>query len=229
VTNIESSTESLANIEALIHGQSEQLENSRKHLADLNDAQDDTRPLEDVLTKISAIEKELSLLDARLAAIDRQNAPRRKGKDSDAQLSRLEAIKERNRSLDAEYAMIARRHSRLAPFVHRWKHIAAQSGAIETPGSEDIDELLLMAEKKVEASGSSRPISGQELERQRSQLYIQIDNFRMEERRLLEEIQNARAKSEEVEASLVEEIAQLRLKVAQQRLRKEHKETPRRT
>jgi hypothetical protein len=215
--NIESQRNSLRNCEKLICDQSEQIEQSRRYLASLRQVIDDPQSIQVITAKISSIEKKLGSINTDIAICEKQSSPKR---SKECSPSRLEAVRARNRELESELASITRRHSRLAPLVHKWRLDVLQSNhASDCTRTEDIDELLSAAEENAQATQRRSAIQSPRLDDRHAALSREIQEFRSEEKRLIAEIESERVRAAETEAGLVDDIVKLRIKIAQQRLR----------
>jgi hypothetical protein len=144
-----------------------------------------------VVERVKEVEKSIAELDAQLAKLDRKAEP-----------ISLTEIEDRNRKLERAVRETADHCRVIGPLLEKWRGRVPAAA----PTDESIDELVRKVEQR-ESRGRA--------ERQRERLAREIEQFTMDEVELTRQIQLAKAESLEREHRLAEEIAQLRIEVAQ--------------
>jgi chromosome segregation ATPase len=195
-TAVKSSQETLSGLDTEIAAKSKRLRKNQRKLARAREfgAGAQAERLQCLVERVKLVEDEIAELDAQLATFGTKTEP-----------ISLTEVEEANQKLEGEVGQIARRFQVLGSLLDKWQGRIPESALTD----ESIDELLRKVEQR-QSRGSAF-----EAERQHQMLSREIERFAVDEEELRKQIELAKSDSLECEHRLTEEIAQLRIEVAQ--------------
>lgn len=234
-----------AQLERLIHTKqhlADELENSRRTITDVNEeinmkkaSHQTTLPsspgtdLSLLIDKINDLETEIASVVAESVAVDGKRAFIRGNVDDMDKMRTPEHIetlnqaganlRERNDRLSNETSTLNWRYHRLLPIATKWRDSGGSVEAHDDLEDKSIDDLLdIVAGKLVRVTSKKCKLDS--LDMNRADFHDQMDLFLSERSRLLFDIHKAKTRNGETEARLVRDINRLRIRCAQQSIRR---------